>query len=83
MKPDEDMPLNDMLRLGLEKHINLLKDISSRASKEFALEKVSIILRQMRVSLMIIVNPLVGRSTILSPAESVTDGQSDKFVVLD
>ena len=43
MKPDEDMPLNDMLRLGLEKHINLLKDISSRASKEFALEKVSII----------------------------------------
>ena len=83
MKPDEDMPLNDMLRLGLEKHINLLKDISSRASKEFALEKVSVILRQMRVSLMIIVNPLVGRSTILSPAESVTDGQSDKFVVLD
>ena len=41
MRPDEDMPLNDMLRLGLEKHINLLKDISSRASKEFALEKVS------------------------------------------
>ena len=41
MRPDEDMPLTDMLRLGLEKHINLLKDISSRASKEFALEKVS------------------------------------------
>ena len=28
------------------------------------------------------VNPFVGRVTYLSPAESVTDGQSDKFVVL-
>ena len=27
------------------------------------------------------VNPFVSRATILSPAESVTVGQSDKFVV--
>ena len=44
MKPDEEMPLNDMLKQGLEKHIDQLKDISSRASKEFALEKVSVAL---------------------------------------
>ena len=48
MKPDEEMPLNDMLKQGLEKHIDQLKDISSRASKEFALEKVSVALHIQR-----------------------------------
>ena len=75
------MPLNDMLRLGLEKHINLLKDISSRASKEFALEKVSRILRGKRVKLMTSLT-LLWADRQFCHAESVADGQGNNFGVL-
>ena len=40
MAPKEDTPLLDMLTLGLEKHLEALTEISTQASKEFALEKV-------------------------------------------
>ena len=41
MRPDEDTPLMEVLGLGLEKYLDELTEISSQASKEYALEKVS------------------------------------------
>lgn len=40
IQPQEDTPLLDVLQLGLEKYLDQLTEISSQASKEFALEKV-------------------------------------------
>ncbi|XP_070559259.1 dynein axonemal heavy chain 3-like isoform X5 [Ptychodera flava] len=39
MKPAEDTPLIDMLQMDLEKYLEDLSEISSQASKEYALEK--------------------------------------------
>lgn len=41
MAPSEATPLHEVLQMGLEKYLDELMGISSRASKEFALEKVS------------------------------------------
>lgn len=41
LQPTEATPLSEMLSLGLEKHLEDLAVISSHASKEYALEKVS------------------------------------------
>lgn len=40
MKPTSETPLSDVLTLGLEKYLDVLGEISSQASKEYALEKV-------------------------------------------
>ncbi|XP_067685210.1 dynein axonemal heavy chain 3-like [Haliotis asinina] len=39
MTPNEQTPLLEVLQMGLEKYLDELMDISSQASKEFALEK--------------------------------------------
>ncbi|CAH1783206.1 unnamed protein product, partial [Owenia fusiformis] len=39
LTPKEDTPLIEMLQMGLEKYLDSLTDISSQASKEYALEK--------------------------------------------
>ena len=41
MEPTEETPLIEVLKLGLEKYLDKLQEISSQASKEFALENVS------------------------------------------
>ena len=41
MEPTEETPLIEVLKLGLEKYLDSLQQISSQASKEFALENVS------------------------------------------
>ena len=38
--PSETTPLSEVLQMGLDKYLEDLKDISSQASKEYALEKV-------------------------------------------
>lgn len=38
--PKIDTPLSEMLALGLERYVDELTEISSQASKEYALEKV-------------------------------------------
>ncbi len=40
IKPTESTPLSEVLQLGLEKYLDSLAEISSQASKEYALEKV-------------------------------------------
>ena len=40
MEPTEETPLIEVLKLGLEKYLDSLQQISSQASKEFALENV-------------------------------------------
>ena len=44
MQPTNETPLLEMLQMGLEKYLEDLGEISSQASKEFALEKVEYIL---------------------------------------
>ena len=39
--PSETTPLSEVLQMGLDKYLEDLRDISSQASKEYALEKVS------------------------------------------
>ncbi|XP_071486244.1 dynein axonemal heavy chain 3-like [Diadema antillarum] len=39
MTPQEDTPLVEMLQMGLEKYLEDLSEISSQASKEYAMEK--------------------------------------------
>ena len=39
--PKIDTPLSEMLALGLERYVDELTEISSQASKEYALEKVT------------------------------------------
>ena len=41
LKPSEDTPLKDFLEMSLEKYLDDLTQISSQASKEYALEKVN------------------------------------------
>lgn len=41
MTPSETTPLSEVLQMGLDKYLEDLRDISSQASKEYALEKVS------------------------------------------
>ena len=41
MTPQEDTPLVEMLQMGLEKYLEELTEISSQASKEYAMEKVN------------------------------------------
>ena len=41
MQPTAETPLLEVLKLGLEKYLDELSAISSQASKEYALEKVS------------------------------------------
>ena len=43
MEPTEETPLIEVLKLGLEKYLDKLQEISSQASKEFALENVSFV----------------------------------------
>lgn len=40
MTPSEETPLQEILKLELDKYLDVLQEISSQASKEFALEKV-------------------------------------------
>ena len=42
--PKMDTPLSEMLALGLERYVDELTEISSQASKEYALEKVMLFL---------------------------------------
>ena len=42
MKPAEDTPLLEVFQLGLDKYLDDLAEVSSQASKEFALEKVKL-----------------------------------------
>ena len=42
MKPQPETPLVEILGMSLEKYLDELTEISSQASKEFALEKVQI-----------------------------------------
>lgn len=44
MAPNETTPLAEVLHLGLERYLDELSAISSQANKEFALEKVCILL---------------------------------------
>jgi hypothetical protein len=39
--PTATKPLSEFLQMGLDKHLDELKNVSSQASKEYALEKVS------------------------------------------
>ncbi|KAK2157592.1 hypothetical protein LSH36_188g04054 [Paralvinella palmiformis] len=39
LKPGDDTPLMEVLQMGLEKYLDELQEISSQASKEFAIEK--------------------------------------------
>lgn len=39
LKPTEETPLSEVLQMGLEKHLDALSEVSTQASKEFALEK--------------------------------------------
>ena len=41
--PKMDTPLSEMLALGLERYVDELTEISSQASKEYALEKVMLL----------------------------------------
>lgn len=40
MTPNDETPLQEVLKLELDKYLDVLQEISSQASKEFALEKV-------------------------------------------
>lgn len=40
MTPNDETPLQEILKLELDKYLDVLQEISSQASKEFALEKV-------------------------------------------
>lgn len=40
MTPTDETPLQEILKLELDKYLDVLQEISSQASKEFALEKV-------------------------------------------
>lgn len=42
MSPTEETSLNEVLQMDLDKYLDILQEISSQASKEFALEKVHI-----------------------------------------
>ena len=41
LKPNVDTPLREVLLMGLENHLEVLTEISSQATKEFTLEKVT------------------------------------------
>ena len=42
MSPTEETSLNEVLQMDLDKYLDILQEISSQASKEFALEKVTV-----------------------------------------
>lgn len=51
MAPNETTPLAEVLHLGLERYLDELSAISSQANKEFALEKVCVLLSSTSKSL--------------------------------
>ena len=54
--PKMDTPLSEMLALGLERYVDELTEISSQASKEYALEKVNLfVINKLVVSISMII----------------------------
>ena len=54
--PKMDTPLSEMLALGLERYVDELTEISSQASKEYALEKVKLfVINKLVVSMSMII----------------------------